>query len=435
MNRALQLLMRWTIRPNWVLADQVIVSGCKFAASVLVARFLGPAMFGVFVLMQIAQLYANGCQGALVISPMLVGAPRLEGEEQKSYLSGMFALQIILSGLLVVVIAALGLAVHLIAPKLDRELINPTSLMAMTLALVAFQFQDWQRRCFFVNGSSRGAFLIDLINYLPQLLAVAIAGRIGVLSVNLTFLIMAITSSLSFFAGNLTNRVKPGFHQGLVALRREWRACRDYLLSWQIMWAGTQGTLLIGTAFLGQQALGGIRATQNLMGPFTALFQALDNVVPVNAAKRYSKFGMDGVVTYMRSVIVRGSVILVPIIALIVLFGEPLTRILYGERYLAYATLIVWQALYILSQFYVNQFYYFFRVVSATRAIFLSCCVVAIVSTTMTFLLARHYQATGVVAANLCGTLAGFTCAAFLTASILRRRNSTSLVPAVTEAT
>ena len=434
MNKAMQLLMRWTVRPNWVLADQVIVSGSKFAASVLVARFLGPTMFGVFVLTQIAQLYANGFQGALVISPMLVGAPKLDGEEQQNYLSGMFALQIILSVLLIMMIAVIGLATHLIAPRLDRGLINPVSLLAMTAALVAFQFQDWQRRCFFVNGCSRGAFVIDTINYVPQLFFIAVAGRMGLLSVNFTFLIMAVMSGASFFAGNLANRIRPNFRHGLVALHREWRACRDYFLSWQIMWAGTQGTLLIGTAFLGQQALGGIRATQNLMGPFTTLFQALDNVVPVNAAKRYSKHGMDGVLIYMRSVIVRGSIILIPIIALIVAFGEPLTRLLYGERYIAYASLIVWQAVYILSQFYVNQFYYFLRVVSATRAIFLSCCVAAAVSTTMTLLFVRHYQATRVVAATVCGSLAGLTCAMLLTASILRRHSSTSLVP-VTEPT
>ena len=434
MNKAIQLIMHWTVRPNLVLADQVIVSGSKFAASVLVARSLGPAMFGVFVLMQIVQLYTNGFQAALVISPMLVGAPRLEGKEQQNYLSGMFALQIILSVLLSMVIAVIGFATHLIAPRLDHELINPASLLAMTAALVAFQFQDWQRRCFFVSGSSHGAFIIDIINYVPQLFVIAVADHMGLLSINLIFLIMAMTSAASFFAGNLVNRVQPNFRHGLVALQREWRACRDYLLSWQIMWAGTQGTLLIGTAFLGQQALGGIRAAQNLMGPLTTLFQALDNVVPVNAAKRYSKYGMDGMLSYMRSVIVRGSVILIPIIALIVAFGAPLIRLLYGERYLAYASLIVWQAVYVLIQFYVNQFYYFFRVVSATRAIFLSCCVAAAVSTTMTLLLVRHYQATSVVAANVCGTLAGLTCAMLLAASILRRHSNTSLVP-VTEPT
>ena len=35
-------LSTWLVRPNWVLADQIIVSGSKFASGVLVARFLGP---------------------------------------------------------------------------------------------------------------------------------------------------------------------------------------------------------------------------------------------------------------------------------------------------------------------------------------------------------------------------------------------------------
>jgi len=430
MNNMMRMFARWPVRPNWVLADQGIVSGSKFIAGVLVARFLGPEMFGVFVLMQMTQIYANGCQGALIISPMLVGAPRLEGTERDNYLSGMFALQIMLSVLLALSIVVLVFAWQAISAHANPELTRPTNLAGLIAALVTFQFQDWQRRCFFATGRSRGACMIDAVNYLPQLLFIGVSGRSGFLSVNLTFWIMALSSSVSFFAAHLVNRVRPGFRHGLNALRREWKACRDYLLSWQIMWVGTQGVLLIGTAFLGQQAIGGIRATQNVMGPFTTLFQALDNVIPVNAAKRYSKSGMDGAIAYMRSVMVRGTVILVPVIVGIAMLGEPLTRLLYGERYLAFAPLIGWQAATILSQFYMNQLHYVFRVVSSTRSIFVSCCVAAIVSTLMTFLCARRYQATGMVAALLCGTLAGLVCSMLLAVTLLKQRGSAQLVPA-----
>jgi O-antigen/teichoic acid export membrane protein len=423
-------LAPWLVRPNWVLADQAVVSGSKFASGVLVARFLGPEMFGGFVLMQIAQIYASGCQSALVISPMLVGAPRLEGAEREHYLSGMFALQIMLSLVLSMSLVILACAWRLLSPHANPELTGAPGLTALIAAMVTFQFQDWQRRCFFATGRSRGAFLIDVVNYLSLLLLLGGVGLGGFLSVSLVFWIMALSSFASFLAGHAVNRVRPAYRHGLDALRREMKACCDYLLSWQIMWVGTQGAFLIGTGLLGHEAIGGIRATQNMMGPFNALLQALDNVIPVNAANRYRKAGIAAVVAYLRSVTVRGTVMLVPSIAVIVMLGEPLTRMLYGERYLAFASLIGWQGVYILSQFYVTQLYYFFRVVSATRSIFISCCVVAVVATSMTFFCAQHYRATGVVVALVCGTLAGLACALLLAATRFKQRESTRLLSA-----
>jgi O-antigen/teichoic acid export membrane protein len=429
-SKVIQMFARWPVRPNWVLADQVIVSGSKFAAGVMVARLLGPEMFGTFVLMQMAQLYANACQGALVISPMLVGASRLEGAERDNYMSGMFALQIMLSVLLAVSIAVLVFAWRAMSQYASPEVIRPANLLGFIAALMAFQFQDWQRRCFFVTGRSRNACAIDMINYVPQVLLIGAAGLSGWLSVSLTFWIMALSSSVSFFVGHAANRVRPGFRLGFDALRREWKAARDYLLSWQVLWIGTQGALLIGTAFIGQQAIGGIRATQNVLGPFTALFQALDNVVPVDAAKEFSTSGMHGVVSYIRTTTLRGTLTLVPMIVCVALLGEPLMRLLYGERYLGFVSLVGWQAAYMIGQFYVNQIYYFFRVVSATRSIFVSCCVVAIVSTLMTFLCARRFQEVGVVAALLSGMLAGLACALLLAATFLRQHGNARLVPA-----
>lgn len=422
--------MRWLPRPNWVLADQIIVSGSKFASGILVARFLGPDMFGCFVLMQIAQLYANGCQNALVISPMMVGAPRLGGSERDHYLSGMFALQTILSLVTAVVLLLLACGWRWLSPHASLELTQASRLSSLVAAMVSFQFQDWQRRCFFATGHARGAFVIDAINYLLLLLMIGAACVAGRLSVSAVFWIMAVSSSASFLAGHAVNRVRPDLRHGLDALRREVKACCDYLLSWQIMWLGTQGAFLIGTGFLGPQAIGGIRATQNMMGPFTALFQALDNVVPVHAAQRYQTGGIRAAVTYLRSVSARGAVVLVPVVGLIAVFGEPLTRLMYGERYVAFASLIRWQGVYVLSQFFVTQIYYFFRVVSATRSMFIGCCAIAATSTSVTFWSVRHYRATGVVIALVCGTLAGLACSSLLAARLLKQRERIGVISA-----
>lgn len=424
MSNLMRMFARWPIRPNWALADQVVVSGSKFACGVLVARFLGPEMFGTFVLMQMAQLYANTWQGALVTAPMMVGAPRLEGAQRDEYLSRKFALQTMVSVVLAISIVVLMLAWCAIYQHANAEVTRAHNLLGFMAALVTCQFQDWQRRCLFATGRSRAACACDILNYAPQVVLIGVAGLSGRLSLGVVFGIIAMTSATAFFAGYAANRVRPDLRQGLAALREELKASLDYLLSSQVTWAGSQGAFLIGAAFLGQHAIGGMRATQNLLGPFTALLQGMENVVPVNAARRFSTSGMKGVVLYMRKTTLRVTLILVPVVVSIALLGAPLIRLLYGARYLAFSSLVGWQAVYMLSQFYIQQFYYFFSAVAATRSIFACSCVVVIVSTTMMLLCARRFQETGVVAALLCGSLAGLGCALLLATTFMRQHEN-----------
>ena len=60
---------------RWALADQSVVSGANFVTGILLARFLGPEMFGLYVLLQAVLLYVNSFQGALIFQPMMSAAP------------------------------------------------------------------------------------------------------------------------------------------------------------------------------------------------------------------------------------------------------------------------------------------------------------------------------------------------------------------------
>ena len=95
---------------NWAFLDQSVVSGSNFIIGILLARFLGPEAFGVFVLLQSVMLYVNSFQGALIFQPMMSAAPQLVEQERSKYLQGVFAMQLIL-GLM------LGLAVTLPEPS------------------------------------------------------------------------------------------------------------------------------------------------------------------------------------------------------------------------------------------------------------------------------------------------------------------------------
>ena len=50
--------------------------------------------------------------------------------------------------------------------------------------------------------------------------------------------------------------------------------------------------MLVGASVAGPQAAGGVRATQNVIGPVNIAFQALENIVPIRAAEEMRRGGI-----------------------------------------------------------------------------------------------------------------------------------------------
>src|SRR5690606_29672496 len=107
--RILDKLINHHRNAKWAFADQAIVSGNNFLTGILLARFMGPEVFGIFVVMQSILLYANSFQGALIFQPMMSAAPQLPETEKHQYLQGVFALQLMLSLVLGTMFAVLAL--------------------------------------------------------------------------------------------------------------------------------------------------------------------------------------------------------------------------------------------------------------------------------------------------------------------------------------
>ena len=387
---------------RWALADQSVVSGANFITSVLLARFLGPQMFGLFVLLQAVMLYVNSFQGALIFQPMMSTAPQLdENDERHRYLRGVFSLQILLTLSLATIAAILALFADSL---FGFDGLHPSIVIALTAALIGFQLQDWQRRYYFVQEHARSAFLIDVVSYVSQVGLLFIASFTGHLDVANAFWIVAISTFAAFLVGFVRSRLRPQFSQVRDVLRDGWRAGRDYLAAWQFQLLGSQGVFMIGASMVGTTAVGGVRATQSLVGPINILFQAMENLVPIKAARKYSTDGMPGLLRFMRHTTLLGTLMLVPILLLLSVFAHPLIHTLYGDQYLAFVALVYWQAAYIFIQFYQRQAFFFLRTVQATGIVLRSGIIMAAVSLAVAALSVHRLQESGLMLALLSGT-------------------------------
>lgn len=391
---------------NWALADQAVVSGNNFITGVLLARFLGPEVFGMFVLMQSVLLYVSSFQGALIFQPMMSAAPQLAESERRPYLQGVFALQLMLSLVLGIIVVALAVLAKLTGFQATLGL-EPGSVFALICATLGFQLQDWQRRYYFVQEKANSAFLIDAISYGSQLTLLVLASYTGHLTVANAFWIITAGSSAAFAIGFMRDRVSPAFSHARAVLREGWRTGRDYLAAWQFQWLGAQGIFMLGAGVVGTEAVGAARATQNIVGPINILFLAMDNLVPVAAARRYGTSGLPGLSHYLWRITFWGTLLLTPLLLTLSLFSTRIMHLLYGEQYLAYASLVYWQASYVFIQFYLRQTFFFLRTVKATGVILRSGILMSIISIGVTALTVQRYQEIGLMMALVSGVLTG----------------------------
>lgn len=405
MRRLGQLINRHP-HAKWVLADQSVVSGSNFVTGILLARFLGPQSFGIFVVLQAVLLYFNSFQNALIFQPMMSAAPQLTEVQRINYLQGVFALQLVLSIGLSFIVGVIAFAPYVfdLHIKFGIDINFAVSLIAF---FIAFQLQDWQRRYYFVQERGGAAFLIDIISYGGQVILLGVAYFSHVLDVAVAFWIMAITSFAAFAVGFIRDSLQPVFAHARSVLRAGWRTGRDYLVAWQLQWLGAQGILMFSAGVVGVEAVGSIRAAQNVVGPINILFLAMENVVPVVAAKRYGQRGTSGLLHYLGRITTFGSALLIPVLLTLAIFAAPITHLLYGDEYASSASLVIWQAASIFLQFYLRQIFFFLRTVAATGAIIRAGAIMSVTAVLVAMFTAKQYHEIGVMAALLAGTAAG----------------------------
>ncbi|MFB8791751.1 MAG: hypothetical protein U7123_23635 [Potamolinea sp.] len=179
--------------------------------------------------------------------------------------------------------------------------------------------------------------------------------------------------------------------------KQSWQFGRNLLFAGQINWAGSQGILLFGASILGASSVGGIRAAQNIVGPLSILFQAMENIIPIQAAQHYSQKQLTGLTNYLKKVSLLGGLLLALPCMTIALLSKELIQLAYGEAYAVFANLIVLQLIIAFIAFFRIQAFYFFRTLAATKEILLNTIVACTFAFVFTIILVDKLQETGVI--------------------------------------
>lgn len=306
------------------LADQIVVSGCNFGTTIVVARALTAEGFGFFSLASMTCLFLTNLHRAGLTQPLNVIGSSEDRAELARRLASLLRAQTAILPLAAVAIAA-------VAPLLFPD-------AALTVAVIAyftsFAMQETLRRYWYTSGEIGAALRNDLVGYALQLAALAALAALDALNGSTAFLAMAATSMLAFVAG-IRRIGTRAFDRSLPAwgtLIEHWPLAKWLLLTVLAVWGAGQAYPLLMVP-LGAAAVATFTACRVLLNAMGFVVQSVNNYIPTQAAKTLRE---DGKKAFSQSVMRTCAMALlagIAFVALIDFFADDLLAFVYAGRY------------------------------------------------------------------------------------------------------
>jgi O-antigen/teichoic acid export membrane protein len=303
---------------------------------------MGLREFGVFALAWMSVLFVNSLQNALIVAPMMSIGPKQEEKDRPSYFGAVVFQELVLVALCFVLVYG----VLTVSGSFAR--FSEIKQLALPLAASAFayQMQDFFRRYFFATCQSRRALADDALSYLTQLPILLLLHRAGNLNSATALWAMAGTSLLGLLLGIFwIERIEFNWLWIGPIARRHWKISGWLSASSLLQWTSGNLFVIAAPVYYGAAAAGVLKASQNLMGVTHVWFQGLDNVVPAETARRLRQGGVQSMLGYTRSILVRwGGLTLLFAIVMAVAPGFWL-RLVYGPDMVQYGYILQLYAL------------------------------------------------------------------------------------------
>jgi O-antigen/teichoic acid export membrane protein len=390
-------------RNQWLLADQVLVSGMNFLTTAMLARMMGIHNFGVFSVFYIVLQYLNTIPTAINIYPMMSLAPQLLNQaEHRAFLRGMAGYQRLIS---LACCAGMLLFSTLEQLRLVHWRMESSTVLPFILTIFCFQAQDWFRRFCYVQNRGSTVFFNDVLSYAGQVVVFVSLWWLGRMNVNAAYYAIAVTSLAAYAVGFFKEDIGSNWGEIRSSFARSWPIGRSLLVVGQSQWLGSQGIFLIVAAVVGVNSAGGIRAALTLMGPVNILYQLLDNLIPVRGAHVYATSGEFGLVAYLRRAGAFFAVLVGAPILVAAVFARPILTLVFGQAYSGFAALLVWAGINMWLALIYRGLVYYHLVLKKTSVLARSSMVVAVVSVAACGLLTRPYGAVGAIEALVVGQL------------------------------
>jgi O-antigen/teichoic acid export membrane protein len=326
--------LAWLGKGTWGLADQMLISLSNFVTMVLLARGLGLAEFGAFVLVYTVLQFANSMQGALFVQPHSVLGATRRGQDYASYTATTAVGQV----LFLAAVALLVLAAAMLA-QLAGWGVAPL-LLALSPAVAAWQLQEFVRRVLYTEARLPAVVLNDGISYGGQALLIAVLWWRDALNGPIGLYSIAGTSTIAGIVGGWQLRRSLCGRIDVKHLVENWRYGK-WLVGAEVgYWLSSQIYLYLSGILLGKAAAGTLKAAYVIFGPTRVIGFFLRTVLPTWFARTLAADGLRGMHRQLKDVYLLAAPPLALYSGLVAVFASPLLSFLYGPEYAGQALVV-----------------------------------------------------------------------------------------------
>ena len=309
----------------WSLADQGFVSLGGFLTNILLARYLPQADYGIYLLIYgILNFLTFGVHSALIVYPISVKGAVAERTELRLLTSHSLILTMVLSLCSSIVVAG---AVFAAAGKLDTA-------PAAFCYLFFWQIQETIRRALMSHLRHFEALWGDGLSYLGQAGIIWLFAQTGWLSIQTTFLALALTSAIAGAVQAMqlpllimAPKVKDLWNYAKTA----WNLGKWYLLSTLANIATLQVTPWILAIFYGTKETASVQSVMNILGVSHPILFSLVNLSVPALAKANVEGGMKRVQKIAIKYGFQYGILLFPFYGVLILFPRNILELLYGK--------------------------------------------------------------------------------------------------------
>ena len=356
------------IRKGIVFFDQAMVSGSNFLLGILLVRYLGLESYGVFTLLWMGVLFGLDISQAFITKPLLSITPQIQKKKQKEYINHLHWMQIFV-GVLFLILCCL------LIPFGNYFFRNEIIiLLPIICGIVCCQIlHDFYRKINFVKNRTGWVLILDIVLYIGQLIGVAILIFFETITLQNVLTVILSVNILSIGMGGITLGFEKLNRETLTNILLRHFHFSKWLLGTSILqWLSGNYFIIVGASILGTTAVGAIRMVQNIMGLCHVLFLAMENVMPIEAARQFHLDGENALIKYLiKSTWKLGAGFLIVLLTLI-FFAPQILNILYGEEAIQHSYIVFVYVLLYVFVFLGHPFRFFLRTIEQTRPIFIA---------------------------------------------------------------
>lgn len=336
----LRRLLSWGVKGSLALFDQGVFSGCNFALSILLARWLPADQYGAYAVAFSAYLLLLMLYQSLLLEPMAVYGSADYRDCLGNYMKSVLRLHFAIAALILIVLAAFaGMAIR-VAPAGGL----PGAFFALSIAGPLLLMLGLARRAFYLEFLPAPAAFGSLLYCVLTLGALVPAYKYHLLSPFSGLLLMGLGAFVPCLI--LFGRLKPLLSAGLRApglrevWRRHWQYGRWALGGYAMMWIPANIFYPLLGSFHGIAQAGELKALANLASPVLQTYAAISALLLPYAARALKEKSYRGAGGLAARITLCSITAASAYWGVLLAFQKPVFHLLYGGRYMEVAYLL-----------------------------------------------------------------------------------------------